>query len=85
MLLKSEIYTNEHGVEMKCDYFGYIDTDGNEVVTGKIDSPNATPETVEPEPSQLDRIESAIKKSQEEIAQEARDAYTDLLMEEGVL
>lgn len=37
------------------------------------------------EPTQLDRIESMVAKSQEEIAQEARDAYTDLLMEEGVL
>ena len=38
-----------------------------------------------PEPTQLDRIESMIAKSQEEIAQEARDAYTLELIEGGVI
>lgn len=40
---------------------------------------------VEPEPTQLDRIESLVAKSQEEIAQEARDAYTLELIEGGVI
>lgn len=42
-------------------------------------------EPIEPEPTQLDRIESMIAKSQEEIAQEARDAYTLELIEGGVI
>ena len=37
------------------------------------------------EPTQMDRIESMIAKSQEEIAQEARDAYTLELIEGGVI
>lgn len=35
--------------------------------------------------TQLDRIESMVAKSQEEIAQEARDAYTLELIEGGVI
>ena len=42
-------------------------------------------EPVEPEPTQLDRIESLVAKSQEQIAQEARDAYTLELIEGGVI
>lgn len=42
-------------------------------------------EPIEPEPTQLDRIESMVAKSQEEIAQEARDAYTLELIEGGVI
>lgn len=38
-----------------------------------------------PEPTQLDRIEAMVAKSQEEIAQEARDAYTLELIEGGVI
>lgn len=37
------------------------------------------------QPTQLDRIESLVAKSQEEIAQEARDAYTLELIEGGVI
>lgn len=36
-------------------------------------------------PSQLDRIESMILKSQEQIAQEARDAYTLELINSGII
>lgn len=43
------------------------------------------PEPTEPEPTQLDRIESMVAKSQEEIAQEARDAYTLELIEGGII
>lgn len=42
-------------------------------------------EPVEPEPTQLDRIESAINKTQAEIAQEARDAYTLELINSGII
>lgn len=42
-------------------------------------------ELVLEEPTQLDRIESMVAKSQEEIAQEARDAYTLELIEGGVI
>ena len=42
-------------------------------------------EPVESHLTQLDRIESAVLKSQEEIAQEARDAYTLELIEGGVI
>ena len=42
-------------------------------------------ESIMPEPTQLDRIESMIAKTQEEIAQEARDAYTLELIEGGVI
>lgn len=40
---------------------------------------------LEPIPTQLDRIESLVAKSQEEIAQEARDNYTLELIEGGVI
>lgn len=49
------------------------------------ESPQATPEPTISEPTQLDRIEYAILKSQEQIAQEARDAYTLELIEGGVI
>ena len=39
----------------------------------------------DPEPTQLDRIEEAVNKSNEEIANSAIDAYTLELMESGVL
>jgi len=39
----------------------------------------------ESEPTQLDRIEAAVTASKEQIAQEARDAYTLELIEGGVI
>lgn len=42
-------------------------------------------EPTEPEPTQLDRIEAAVAKSNEEIANAAIDAYTMELIEGGVL
>ena len=42
-------------------------------------------EPVMPEPTQLDRIEGMLSKSQEEIKNEAIDEYTSMLMEEGVI
>lgn len=38
-----------------------------------------------PKPTQLDRIEEAISRTQEEIKQEAIDNYTIQLMEEGLI
>jgi hypothetical protein len=38
-----------------------------------------------PEPTQLDRIESMILKSQEQITKEARDAYTLELINSGII
>lgn len=38
-----------------------------------------------PEPTQLDRIEAAISKTQGELVNEAIDTYTMALMEEGIL
>ena len=43
------------------------------------------PEEIVPQPTQLDRIEEMVSKSQAEIAQEARDAYTLELIEGGVI
>ena len=43
------------------------------------------PESIEPEPTQLDRIESMISKSQEQITKEARDAYTLELINSGII
>ena len=45
------------------------------------------PEPIETkiEPTQLDRIEEAISRTQEEIKQEAIDNYTIQLMEEGLI
>lgn len=44
-----------------------------------------TPEPEEKIPTQLDRIEEAVQKSHDEIANEAIDAYTLELSEEGLL
>ena len=43
------------------------------------------PEPAEPQPSQLDRIEEKLSKTQKEIAESAVDAYTLELLESGVL
>lgn len=85
MLIKTEIYTDENGVERKKDYFGYIDENGNEVITSTWDRPAVEPEPIEPEPTQLDRIEAIVSQTKEEIAQEARDEYTLELIENGVI
>lgn len=58
---------------------------GKESVVKYPKPSEVTPEPVEPEPTQLDRIESMVAKSQEEIAQEARDEYTLELIENGVI
>lgn len=62
MFLKSEIFIDENGVEMICDYYGYIEENGNEVVKTTHTRPNVdpTPDPIEPEPTQLDRIEEQV-------------------------
>lgn len=47
--------------------------------------PDFEEEAFEEEPTQLDRIEAMVAKDNETIAQEAVDAYTMELIEEGVL
>lgn len=42
-------------------------------------------ETVEPEPSQLDRIEAEIMKSNDELRQEGADALTEELIAMGII
>lgn len=61
------------------------DKTGKESVVKYPKPSEVEPEPVIPEPSQLDRIESMVAKSQEQIAQEARDAYTLELIEGGVI
>ena len=54
-------------------------------VTTPVPQPIEPEPIPEPEPTQLDRIEEAINKSNEQVAQEAIDAYTLELIEGGVL
>ena len=75
-IINTETFISEDGKERR------IDTYANGIVI-EYDVPDVEP-TV-PEPTQLDRIESMVAKSQEEIAQEARDAYTLELIEGGVI
>ena len=75
-IVETEYFTDENGVEMKKDIYA-----NGMTITGLANEPITT----EPELSQLDRIESMVAKSQEEIAQEARDAYTLELIEGGVI
>lgn len=66
MLLRTETFANENGVTMIKKYYGYVDEKGNEII--KSTSCRATEDYVPEipaEPSQLDRIESAIKKMAE--------------------
>lgn len=65
---------------------------GDDVVLGWVYEPDTgefheyIPEAkLDPEPTQLDRIEAAISKNQGEIVNEAIDTYTMALMEEGIL
>ena len=82
MFLRNEVYTNENGVEMICDYYGYIDEKGNEVITSSHSRMNVEiPEPITPQPTQLDRIEEAVNKSHQDII----DEYTLSLIEEGVI
>ena len=65
---------------------------GDDVVLGWVYEPDTgefheyIPEAkLDPEPTQLDRIEAAISKTQGELVNEAIDTYTIELMEEGIL
>ena len=74
-IVKTEYFTDENGVEMKKDIYA-----NGMTITGLANEPE-----LQPEPTQLDRIEFLVAKSQEEIAQEARDAYTLELIKGGVI
>ena len=76
-----------------CNDYYYFECD-SEIAEAEIVSDEEFAEAVasvvivEPivsQPTQLDRIESLVSKSNEEIAQEARDAYTLELIEGGVI
>jgi len=75
--------------EIKAD--NYIELKDGEVVelgyiwNGETWEEGEMPAPSDPQPTQLDRIEAAVAKSNEEIAQEARDAYTLELIEGGVI
>lgn len=75
-IIKTETFINEDGVKMRKDTYA----------NGMAVTYDASPvEPYTPAPTQLDRIESMVAKSQEEIAQEARDAYTLELIEGGII
>lgn len=85
-MIKSEIeYVMEDGIEYKIETIYEEKENGEKVIRGRVKTPNDNSEPVAPEPSQLDRIESAINKTQAEIAQEARDAYTLELINSGII
>ena len=96
-LLRSEEYVNDKGRRVVKEYYGKYDEAGNEIVTAIAEDEYPTEEelaemnsadavTADAETrNQLNRIEEAVKKSHEEIANEAIDAYTLELMNEGVI
>lgn len=84
MILIDKKEINEDGVVYIVETY-QSDKTGKESVVKYPKPSEVTPEPVAPEPTQLDRIESMVAKSQEEIAQEARDAYTLELIEGGVI
>ena len=67
MTIKTEIYTDENGVERKKDYFGYIDENGNEVITSTWDRPVVELEPVEPEPTEEELAQAEMLLMQSEI------------------
>ena len=84
MFLRDETYTNDYGIEMKKEYYGYYDENGNEVVTATVDELRFI-EPVELEPTQLDRIEEALNRSQQEMIDREIDKYTLDLINNGLL
>ena len=84
MFLRDETYTNDYGIEMKKEYYGYYDENGNEVVTATVDELRFI-EPVELEPTQLDRIEEALNRSQQEMIDREIDQYTLDLINNGLL
>lgn len=61
------------------------DKTGKESVVKYPKPSEVTPEPVEPEPTQLDRIQQAVEKSNDELRQEGAEAVTLELIERGVL
>lgn len=79
VVINTEII-EENGLEYE------VRTYSNGTVVKEVIMPEVVPvEPIEPVPTQLDRIESMVAKSQEEIAQEAIDAYTLELIEGGII
>lgn len=72
------------GVECEETTVYRVFEDGTKEVACTFCKPKET-EPVTPQPTQLDRIEYAINKTQSEIAQEAIDNYTLELIEGGVI
>lgn len=81
LVIKEQYRETVDGVDY--DVSVYENENGDLTTVREMVSEVITP--TEPEPTQLDRIESMVAKSQEEIAQEARDAYTLELIEGGVI
>ena len=90
MLLRSEEYMDEEKkIRIITEYYGKYDENGNEIVTATVEETFSTEEveseSVEPEPTQLDLIQQAVEKSNEELRQEGAEAVTLELIERGVL
>ena len=75
-IIKTETFVNEEGIEMRKDTY-------ENGMTIEYTANTSVPS--EPEPTQLDRIESMVAKTNEEIANSAVDAYTEELMAAGIL
>lgn len=83
MIEKRVEIIEKHGVNYEKTTIVEVKEDGTEVIRGTVEVIVSDPS--EPQPTQLDRIESMVAKSQEEIAQEAIDNYTLELIEGGVI
>lgn len=84
MILIDKKEINEDGVVYIVETY-QSDKTGKENVVKYPKPSDVLVEPIESEPTQLDRIESMVAKSQEEIAQEAIDNYTLELIEGGVI
>lgn len=60
-MIKSEIeYVMENGIEYKIETIYEEKENGEKVIRGRAKTPNDNSEPVEPEPTQLDRIEETV-------------------------
>lgn len=89
-LLRSNKYIDERGYTIIEEFYGKYDHDGNEIVTATVkeEQPPESEEeevTTEPEPTQLDLIQAAVEKSNDELRQEGAEAVTLELIERGIL
>lgn len=62
MLIRTEKSTNENGEKIKKEYYGYIDENGNEVITGTRKMPDVeyTGEPVQSEPTDIEIMQADI-------------------------